>query len=98
MRRASPSSRARAGDGPTLVENETYRWKGHSKSDKQPYRSREEIAAWQARDPITRFEESVRKAGALTDEEIAGRPEGGDGGRALGDPHGERRRAGPGRP
>src|SRR5881409_1362389 len=63
--------RARAGEGPTLVENVTYRWKGHSKSDKNLYRTREEIAAWQERDPITRFEEAVRTAGALTDEEIA---------------------------
>jgi pyruvate dehydrogenase E1 component alpha subunit len=62
--------RARAGRGPTLVENVTYRWKGHSKSDKNLYRTREEIAAWQERDPITRFEEAVRTAGALTDEEI----------------------------
>jgi pyruvate dehydrogenase E1 component alpha subunit len=62
--------RARRGRGPTLVENVTYRWKGHSKSDKNLYRTREEIAAWQERDPITRFEEDVRKAGSLTDEEI----------------------------
>src|SRR5690349_890253 len=64
--------RARAGRGPTLVENVTYRWKGHSKSDKNLYRTREEIAAWQLRDPITRFEEAVRKAGTLTDAEIQG--------------------------
>lgn len=62
--------RARAGDGPTLVENVTYRWKGHSKSDKNLYRTREEIAEWQARDPIARFEEAVRGAGSLTDAEI----------------------------
>ena len=48
----------------------TYRWKGHSKSDKNLYRTREEIAAWQERDPITRFEDVVRKAGSLTDPEI----------------------------
>jgi pyruvate dehydrogenase E1 component alpha subunit len=52
------------------VENVTYRWKGHSKSDKNLYRTREEIAAWQLRDPITRFEDAVRKAGSLTDTEI----------------------------
>jgi TPP-dependent pyruvate/acetoin dehydrogenase alpha subunit len=62
--------RARAGRGPTLVENVTYRWKGHSKSDKNLYRTREEIAAWQERDPIVRFEEAVREAGSLSDEEI----------------------------
>ncbi|MDT7580936.1 MAG: acetoin:2,6-dichlorophenolindophenol oxidoreductase subunit alpha [Pseudonocardiales bacterium] len=62
--------RARAGRGPTLVENVTYRWKGHSKSDKNLYRTREEISSWQERDPIKRFEEAVRAAGTLTDEEI----------------------------
>ena len=55
---------------PTLVENVTYRWKGHSKSDKNLYRTREEIAAWQERDPITRFEEAVRKAGDAHRREI----------------------------
>src|SRR5215213_8250220 len=64
------AERARAGRGPTLVENVTYRWKGHSKSDKNLYRTREEIAAWQERDPITRFEDAVRKTGSLTDPEI----------------------------
>jgi acetoin:2,6-dichlorophenolindophenol oxidoreductase subunit alpha len=62
--------RARSGRGPTLIENVTYRWKGHSKSDKNLYRTREEIAAWQERDPIVRFEEAVRQAGALSDAEI----------------------------
>jgi pyruvate dehydrogenase E1 component alpha subunit len=62
--------RARAGHGPTLVENVTYRWKGHSKSDKNLYRTREEIAAWQERDPIARFEEAVRAAGSLTEPDI----------------------------
>ncbi len=61
---------ARAGHGPTLVENVTYRWKGHSKSDKNLYRTREEIAAWQERDPIRRFEDAVRAAGSLTDADI----------------------------
>jgi len=62
--------RARAGEGPTLVENVTYRWKGHSKSDKNLYRTREEIAEWRDRDPILRFEERVRESGLLSDEEI----------------------------
>lgn len=35
--------RARAGEGPSLVENLTYRWRGHSKSDRNRYRSKEEI-------------------------------------------------------
>lgn len=52
-------ARARAGEGPSLVESVTYRWRGHSKSDKQAYRTRTEVKEWQARDPIHRF------AGAL---------------------------------
>jgi TPP-dependent pyruvate/acetoin dehydrogenase alpha subunit len=62
---------ARAGRGPTLVENVTYRWKGHSKSDKNLYRTREEIASWQARDPITRFEDALRQAGTLAEGELS---------------------------
>jgi len=65
-------ARARAGDGPTLVENVTYRWKGHSKSDKNLYRTKEEIAQWRALDPILRFEGQVRDSGLLSDEEIQG--------------------------
>jgi acetoin:2,6-dichlorophenolindophenol oxidoreductase subunit alpha len=64
--------RARAGEGPTLVENLTYRWKGHSKSDKNLYRTKEEIAEWRSKDPILRFEAQVRERGLLTDEEIQG--------------------------
>lgn len=45
-------ARARAGEGPSLVENVTYRWRGHSKSDRNRYRTKEEIADWMERDPI----------------------------------------------
>ncbi len=63
-------ARARAGEGPTLVENVTYRWKGHSKSDKNLYRTKEEIADWRDRDPIVRFEVAALEAGLLTDADI----------------------------
>jgi TPP-dependent pyruvate/acetoin dehydrogenase alpha subunit len=59
--------RARAGQGPSLVEAVTYRWKGHSKSDKNLYRTREEIETWREADPIARFE----RAAALSEEDIA---------------------------
>ena len=62
--------RARAGEGPTLVEALTYRWKGHSKSDKNLYRTREEISEWRDKDPILQFEGVVRERGLLSDEEI----------------------------
>lgn len=48
-------ARARRGEGPTLIESLTYRWKGHSKSDKQAYRTREEVKEWQEKEPIRRF-------------------------------------------
>lgn len=46
------TQRARAGQGPTLIEAYTYRYKGHSKSDQNRYRTRDEIREWQQRDPI----------------------------------------------
>ncbi len=62
--------RARSGGGPTLLEATTYRWKGHSKSDKNLYRPREEIEEWKRRDPIGRFEASLEDAGTLTVQAI----------------------------
>jgi pyruvate dehydrogenase E1 component alpha subunit len=59
--------RARAGQGPSLVEAVTYRWKGHSKSDKNLYRTRAEIETWREADPITRFEQAC----VLSAEDIA---------------------------
>ncbi|HMB80424.1 MAG TPA: thiamine pyrophosphate-dependent dehydrogenase E1 component subunit alpha [Vicinamibacterales bacterium] len=47
--------RARAGDGPTLIECKTYRWHGHSEHDKAFYRTDEELAMWKSRDPIPTF-------------------------------------------
>jgi TPP-dependent pyruvate/acetoin dehydrogenase alpha subunit len=63
-------ARARDGGGPSLVEAETYRWKGHSKSDKNLYRTREEIAAWRAKDPIIRFEHLVKERGMLDEAAV----------------------------
>jgi pyruvate dehydrogenase E1 component alpha subunit len=63
-------TRARSGEGPTLVENLTYRWKGHSKSDKNLYRTKEEIAEWRDQDPILRFEAQVKESGVLSEEEV----------------------------
>ena len=47
-------ARARAGDGPSLIEAETYRHGGHSRADPATYRPADEVAAWMARDPIIR--------------------------------------------
>ena len=62
-------ARARAGDGPSLIESVTYRWRGHSKSDRNRYRSKEEIESWKAQDPIPRMVEMLVGAGILSHEE-----------------------------
>jgi pyruvate dehydrogenase E1 component alpha subunit len=64
-------ARARAGEGPSLVENLTYRWRGHSKSDRNRYRTKEEIEEWMAGDPIQRFQKELIAHGIL-DEAGAG--------------------------
>lgn len=63
--------RARAGAGPTMIECVTYRIKGHSKSDKNLYRTRDEIAEWRRQDPIGRFEKTALERGWIDEEEAA---------------------------
>jgi acetoin:2,6-dichlorophenolindophenol oxidoreductase subunit alpha len=65
------TDRARAGEGPTLIEAKTYRTRGHSRSDRNRYRTREEIDAWKARDPIARFEQEILSLGLATEAEVA---------------------------
>ena len=63
--------RARSGGGPTLVEAITYRYRGHSKSDRNLYRTQEEIEDWRTnRDPIERFVGKCREEGRLSPDEI----------------------------
>jgi len=62
--------RARTGLGPTLLELETYRFAGHSRSDPGHYRSTEEVTAWKQRDPITRYETKLLTEGVLKPEGI----------------------------
>jgi pyruvate dehydrogenase E1 component alpha subunit len=64
-------ARARAGEGPTLIESKTYRHRGHSKSDRNRYRTKEEIEDWMSnRDPITLFENELREFGFVDDKGI----------------------------
>lgn len=56
---AAAAKRARAGDGPTLIEFKTYRYKGHSRNDTAPYRPAGELDAWLKRDPITLLKERM---------------------------------------
>jgi TPP-dependent pyruvate/acetoin dehydrogenase alpha subunit len=62
--------RARGGDGPTLLECHTYRHYGHSKSDPAPYRPKEELEQWMARDPLTTARTRLLQEG-VTEEQIA---------------------------
>ncbi|HEV7809455.1 MAG TPA: thiamine pyrophosphate-dependent dehydrogenase E1 component subunit alpha [Candidatus Limnocylindrales bacterium] len=55
--------RARAGDGPSLVEALTYRHGGHSRADPGKYRPDDEVQAWLARDPITTYRSRLEAAG-----------------------------------
>jgi TPP-dependent pyruvate/acetoin dehydrogenase alpha subunit len=57
--------RARGGEGPTLIEAKTYRYLGHSKSDANLYRTRDEIQEWRKQDPIQRFAVSLEQEGIL---------------------------------
>jgi TPP-dependent pyruvate/acetoin dehydrogenase alpha subunit len=61
-------ARARAGEGPTLIECKTYRWRRHTERKEQPdFRTDEEIAAWKKKDPIARLLGQLKDQGAMTD-------------------------------
>jgi len=63
--------RARAGEGPTLIETKTYRFFPHtSDDDDRTYRSREEVEEAKHHDPIHRFEHYLRDAGVLKKDEV----------------------------
>jgi pyruvate dehydrogenase E1 component alpha subunit len=63
--------RARRGEGPTLIESFTYRYRGHSVADAgRSYRSAEEIQQWRERDPIGVFEKQALEAGVLEEADF----------------------------
>lgn len=69
---ATAVSRARKGDGPTLIECTTYRPVGHFEGDPGVgYRTREEIEEWKGRDPIQRLREHLQAEELATTEELA---------------------------
>ncbi len=68
---------ARAGR-PVLIEARTYRYKGHSMSDPQKYRSREEVDEYKKQDPIYLLEDQIRNAGAWDDAKAAAQDEAAD--------------------
>jgi pyruvate dehydrogenase E1 component alpha subunit len=54
------------GRGPMLVEAKTYRWRGHSKSDAQVYRTKEEVRQWMEKDPIRRYSSMLIDTGVIS--------------------------------
>lgn len=65
------ATRARAGEGPTLIEAITYRLTGHMFGDTQPYRSQDEVEAWRAKEPLVVTRGRLRERG-VADEVMAG--------------------------
>ncbi|MBI2320616.1 MAG: thiamine pyrophosphate-dependent dehydrogenase E1 component subunit alpha [Chloroflexi bacterium] len=64
--------RARRGEGPTLLEAKTYRIVPHSSDDDdRTYRSREEVAAWSARDPLVLYQRTLEDLGLVTPADLA---------------------------
>ena len=68
---AEAVARARKGQGPTLLECKTYRWRGHFEGDPGNYKPKEEQEAWLKKDPIPRFKTFLLENKILTAEEIA---------------------------
>jgi pyruvate dehydrogenase E1 component alpha subunit len=64
-------ARARRGDGPCMIENKTYRIRGHFEGDPQKYRDQAEVLTWQEKnDPVARFEQVLVKEQLLTQRKI----------------------------
>jgi acetoin:2,6-dichlorophenolindophenol oxidoreductase subunit alpha len=61
--------RARAGDGPTLIEAKTYRYRGHSRTDPAKYRPEGELERWRARDPIELLGKVLAADGLLSQDQ-----------------------------
>ncbi|WP_353948235.1 thiamine pyrophosphate-dependent dehydrogenase E1 component subunit alpha [Sporolactobacillus sp. Y61] len=64
-------ARARSGGGPTLIEAQTYRWEGHSRSDARKYRTRAEEKEWKMdRDPIVLFKNQLTRNKTMSEDEF----------------------------
>lgn len=64
------ADRGRKGDGPTLLEMKTYRYKGHSMSDPAKYRSKEELEGYKSKDPIDGVLDVIQKNKYATEKEL----------------------------
>ncbi len=63
-------NRARSGEGPTFLDLKTYRYRGHSMSDAQKYRTKEEVEEYQKIDPITHVKSTILDKGYGTEDDI----------------------------
>jgi acetoin:2,6-dichlorophenolindophenol oxidoreductase subunit alpha len=61
---------ARAGNGPVLIDCKSYRWRGHSKSDRNLYRTAQEIEEWKQKCPIRRFKKVLEDAGVMSQDDV----------------------------
>lgn len=61
--------RARAGEGPTLIECKTYRWRTHFEGEPDTYRPPEEVKAWMKREPIAPYRRQLIESGVLSEAE-----------------------------
>jgi pyruvate dehydrogenase E1 component alpha subunit len=64
------SERARKGDGPTLLDIRTYRYKGHSMSDPQKYRTKDEVEDYKGKDPISQVLKTIQTNKLASESEI----------------------------
>lgn len=60
----------RAGNGPAIVEVESYRWFGHSTADAGAYRTKEEVDSWKAKDPLKKYRAYLTENKIVTDKEL----------------------------
>jgi pyruvate dehydrogenase E1 component alpha subunit len=67
---ARAAERARKGEGPTLLEFRTYRYKGHSMSDPQKYRSKDEVEQYKQRDPIEMVRKTILDRKMATEKDL----------------------------
>jgi pyruvate dehydrogenase E1 component alpha subunit len=65
------AERARSGEGPTFLEFRTYRFRGHSMSDPQKYRTKDELETYKQRDPIEQVRTTILENDLATEEELA---------------------------
>ena len=68
---AEAAVRARSGEGPSLLEFRTYRYKGHSMSDPAKYRTKEEVESYKQRDPVEQVKSTILRKKMASEEELA---------------------------